>query len=154
MNQKCTQTAGTAKGHTFDQSPDESGAVYASAVAALCCKHVVERYNLNRVFREKLFKALDGLDYQVNGDNTRSVPNAANISFSGLNSEAIMLALKSVVAISNGSACTSQSYEPSHVLRAMGLPDSRINSAVRFSWCHLTAEPDWAAFRTAIMTLL
>ena len=56
-----------------------------------------------------------------------------------------MLALKGVVAISNGSACTSQRYEPSHVLTAMGLPEDRVAGALRISWCHLTEEPDWAA---------
>ena len=54
-----------------------------------------------------------------------------------------MVALKGVIAISNGSACTSQSYEPSHVLKAMGLEDDTIRGAVRISWCHLTEGPDW-----------
>jgi len=71
-----------------------------------------------------------------------------------INSEALMLALKGIVAISNGSACTSQSYEPSHVLKAMGLSEDRIQSAIRLSWCHMTAEPDWDPFRGAIHSLL
>lgn len=54
-----------------------------------------------------------------------------------------MVTLKDIIAISNGSACTSQSYEPSHVLKAMGLPDTIIQGALRLSWCHATEEPDW-----------
>ena len=61
----------------------------------------------------------------------------------GIDSEAVMLALKEVVAISNGSACTSQHYEPSHVLQAMGLDDDTVRGALRISWCHLTTNPDW-----------
>lgn len=53
-----------------------------------------------------------------------------------------MVALKNIVAISNGSACTSQSYKPSHVLQAMGLDDIEIASTVRLSWCHMTEDPN------------
>jgi len=78
-----------------------------------------------------------------NGDESLSVPHAVGLSFAGINSEALMLALKGVVAISNGSACTSQSYEPSHVLTAMGLLENRIKSAIRLSWCHMTGDVSW-----------
>ncbi|MGH9941525.1 MAG: hypothetical protein ACRD9R_04090 [Pyrinomonadaceae bacterium] len=54
-----------------------------------------------------------------------------------------MVALKDEIAISNGSACTSHSYQPSHVLQAMGLPQTIIQSAVRLSWSHLTDAPNW-----------
>jgi len=57
-----------------------------------------------------------------------------NISFSGVDSEALMLAVRSELAISNGSACTSAGYAPSHVLKAMGFADNRIAGAVRISW--------------------
>jgi cysteine desulfurase len=122
--------------------------------AELCQKNHAERDKANRAFRQKLFQALGGLNCQVNGDESLSVPHAVNISFPGINSEALMLALKGIVAISNGSACTSQSYEPSHVLKAMGLSEDRIQSAIRLSWCHMTAEPDWDPFRGAIHSLL
>jgi len=55
----------------------------------------------------------------------------------------MMLALKETVAISNGSACTSQNYTASHVLTAMGLSEDRVKGALRFSWCHLTPAVDW-----------
>jgi cysteine desulfurase len=65
-----------------------------------------------------------------------------------------MLALKGVIAISNGSACTSQSYEPSHVLTAMGLSEDRIQSAIRLSWCHMTTTPDFNEITSSIKSLL
>jgi cysteine desulfurase len=79
----------------------------------------------------------------MNGAVDRALAHVLNVSFPGVDSEALMVALKRLVAISNGSACTSSSYQPSHVLRAMGLPEERIRGAVRLSWCHLTAGPDW-----------
>jgi cysteine desulfurase len=57
-----------------------------------------------------------------------------NVSFPGVDSEALMMAVREGLAISNGAACTSASYSPSHVLKAMGLSDDLISSAVRISW--------------------
>ncbi len=71
----------------------------------------------------------------------------------GLDSEAVMLALKDIVAISNGSACTSQSYTASHVLTAMDLGEDHVNGAIRLSWCHLTPEVDWGSLVSAINSL-
>ena len=122
--------------------------------AELCQKNHTDRDKANRAFRQKLFQALEGLDYQINGDKSLSIPHAVSLSFSGINSEALMLVLKGIVAISNGSACTSQSYEPSHVLKAMGLSGARIQSAIRLSWCHMTEKPNWQQVREAIQGLL
>ena len=88
------------------------------------------------------------------GDQEQTVPSTLNISLPGLDSEAVMLALKDWVAISNGSACTSQSYSLSHVLTAMGLPENQIRGALRLSWSHLTPEPDWTAVANAIYRLM
>jgi cysteine desulfurase len=87
------------------------------------------------------------------GDQDRTVPSTLNIALPGLDSEAVMLALKDWVAISNGSACTSQSYSLSHVLTAMGLPENQIRGALRLSWSHLTPEPDWSGITEAIRHL-
>jgi cysteine desulfurase len=75
------------------------------------------------------------------------------MSFAGLDSEAVMLALKDIAAISNGSACTSQSYAPSHVLKAMGLSDKVVQGALRISWCHMTPPVDWEQVARAIRKL-
>ena len=88
-----------------------------------------------------------------NGDVAKSVPSTLNIAMPGLDSEAVMLALKELVAISNGSACTSQNYTASHVLTAMGLSDDRVKGALRFSWCHLTPNVDWDEVVNTIKTI-
>lgn len=94
-------------------------------------------------FRDEVLTAMSELGAQINGDSAHCLPHVLNISLPGLNSEAAMVSLKGVLALSNGSACTSTSYEPSHVLVAMGLDTDRIDSALRLSWCHLTPLVDW-----------
>ena len=78
--------------------------------------------------------ALTPLGAELNGDPDRTVASTLNVSIPGVDSEAAIVALKEIVALSNGSACTSQSYEPSHVLVAAGLSRARIDGALRFSW--------------------
>ncbi|WP_068714508.1 cysteine desulfurase DndA [Vibrio tritonius] len=82
--------------------------------------------------------SLSVLDIQINGENL--APHVLNFSIPGMNSEAAIVALKGIIAVSNGSACTSSSYSPSHVLLAMGLDEERIDSAIRMSWCYMTSE--------------
>lgn len=94
-------------------------------------------------FRDGVLTAMAQFGGQINGDPSDCLPHVVNLSLPGLNSEAAMLSLKGVLALSNGSACTSTSYDPSHVLVAMGLDRDRIDSALRLSWCHLTPEVDW-----------
>ena len=69
-------------------------------------------------------------------------------------SQALMVGLKDLIAISNGSACTSSSYTSSHVLTAMGLSDVEANSCVRVSWCHLTPPLDWESVADGVKNLL
>lgn len=94
-------------------------------------------------FKRELTAALQSLSPRVHGDPERVLPHVVNLTFPGLDSEAAMLALKELVAISNGSACTSSDYQPSHVLGAMGLSSDDVQGALRWSWCHLTQKPDW-----------
>lgn len=82
--------------------------------------------------KKSLISELDKVGAQYNGVN--SSPFVLNFSVPGVNSESLMVALKGVAAVSNGSACTSSSYTPSHVLTAMGLSEDRINGAIRISW--------------------
>lgn len=83
-----------------------------------------------------------GLDYKINGDPQYCVPSTLNVSLEGISSEALMLATKNYCGISNGSACTSNSYDPSYVLSAMKLSQDRINSAIRLSWGYNTNSDD------------
>ena len=103
-----------------------------------------EREQKCLVMREKAMEALTAIGGIINGDKEKVMPHVLNISFPGLDSEAALVALKDLVAISNGSACTSQSYEPSHVLEGMNLSEGRIQSALRISWCHMTPKVNWS----------
>jgi cysteine desulfurase len=70
----------------------------------------------------------------VNGDRTSRLPNTASVAFEYVEGEAILLMLNEHgVCASSGSACTSGSLEPSHVLRAMGVPFTAAHGSIRFS---------------------
>jgi cysteine desulfurase len=70
----------------------------------------------------------------VNGALDARVPNTTNISFDGVEAESLLIALDlEGFAVSTGSACSSGTLEPSHVLRAMGLPSHRTQNSIRFS---------------------
>ncbi|HBJ39007.1 MAG TPA: cysteine desulfurase DndA [Planctomycetaceae bacterium] len=84
--------------------------------------------------RNGLFNDLDKVEHSINGDATRCQPHVINIRFTGVDGEALMLALRKSHAFSNGSACTSDIYTPSHVLLAMGLTEDEASESVRISW--------------------
>ena len=82
-------------------------------------------------------------DARVNGDRVNRLPNTANISFEYIEGESILYMLSDVgIAASSGSACTSGSLEPSHVLRAMGVPFTAVHGSVRFSLSRYTTADD------------
>ena len=111
--------------------------------AELATKHCAARQEACRAFRERILQGLARLAPQYNGDQERVLPHVLNLAIPGIDAEAFMLATKDLIAVSNGSACTSQNYQPSHVLKAMGLSPERIQSSLRFSWCHMTPPVDW-----------
>ncbi len=79
----------------------------------------------------------------VTGDPDNRLPNTANIAFEYIEGEAILLLLnKFGIAASSGSACTSGSLEPSHVMRAMGIPYTAAHGTVRFSLSRYTTEAE------------
>jgi cysteine desulfurase len=79
----------------------------------------------------------------VNGGGAPRVPNTTNISFDRVEGESLVIGLDlEGIAVSTGSACSSGSLEPSHVLRAMGLPPHRVQSAIRFSLGPDTTDDD------------
>ncbi len=120
------------------------------AAARLALAEQDERIETNRAFRDRALAALERLAPVVNGDQQRAMSHVLNVSFPGADAEAVIVATKDLIAVSNGSACTSHRYEPSHVLRAMGLAEQRIAGAVRMSWCHLTEDPDWSSVAARI----
>ena len=94
----------------------------------------------DRLETELLEKAIDA---SVNGDVNNRLPNTTNISFKYIEGESILLLLSAQgIAASSGSACTSGSLEPSHVLRAMGVPFTRVHGSVRFSLSRFNTDED------------
>lgn len=85
-------------------------------------------------FRARLVAALSKAQVHFNGDQDYVVPHILNLSFEGVDAEALIVQLKELVAVSTGSACTSASYTPSHVLRGMKLPDEVAHNGLRLSW--------------------
>lgn len=104
----------------------------------LCDKEASEHLSACAKIKESFLSAVSGLDYAINGDPQYCLPSTINISFKGVDAEGIFLATKDDYAFSNGSACNSGSHAPSYVLEAMGLPESRINEAIRISWSYNT----------------
>lgn len=103
-----------------------------------------ERVNVARL-RDKLENGLLERipDSMVNGDVENRLPNTSNIAFKNVEGEAILLMLDRLgICASSGSACTSGSLEPSHVLRAMGVPFNYAHGSVRLSLSRYTTEED------------
>jgi cysteine desulfurase len=121
--------------------------------AELALQEASARNARAQTFRNQFLDELNGMGAVVNGDERLSLPHIVNLSFPGLDSEAVILALRDMVSVSNGSACTSATYEPSHVLTAMGLSDDRRRGAIRLSWSHETPLPDVLAMTSAIRAL-
>jgi cysteine desulfurase len=83
--------------------------------------------------RDRLWEGIRGLGgLHRNGPAEHCIAGALNVAFEGVEGESLMLAMKDL-AISSGSACNSASVEPSHVLRAIGLPDALAHGSLRFS---------------------
>ena len=103
--------------------------------------------------RADALAALSPLGIVMNGDPAHTVPHTLNFSVPGVDSEAAIVALKDVAAISNGSACTSQAYEPSHVLVAAGLSETQVAGALRVSWSHMNNGIDWKEISSRLARL-
>jgi cysteine desulfurase len=127
--------------------------VALGAAAEIALHDHRQRQERCKAIRREAIKAFESLNPRYSGDQSRVMPHVLNMAFEGLDSEALIVALKDLVAISNGSACTSTSYTPSHVLKAMGMTDDESNACVRISWCHQTPEVNWNALAARIASL-
>jgi cysteine desulfurase len=112
------------------------GIVGLGVACQLAASRLEEENTKVKQLRDKLE---DGLlarvpNSQVNGDRGQRLPNTSNISFGYVEGEAILLMLNELgICASSGSACTSGSLQPSHVLRAMGVPFTMAHGSIRFS---------------------
>ncbi len=104
--------------------------------AELASKNIARENSLVRTLRDRLESGLLTAvpNTRVNGDIENRLPNTTNISFEYIEGESILMLLdQHGICASSGSACTTGSLEPSHVLRAMGLPYTAAHGAIRFS---------------------
>jgi len=102
----------------------------------LAKKHLDEENTRVRALRDYLEKkVLEKIpNTLVNGDRVHRLPNTSSVSFEYVEGESILLLLSDLgICASSGSACTSGSLEPSHVLRAMGIPFTAAHGSIRFS---------------------
>ncbi|WP_413176081.1 cysteine desulfurase NifS [Anabaena azotica] len=121
------------------------GIIALGKAAELEMLHLEEATKRERKLRDRLEQSLLAKipDCVVNGDVKNRLPNTSNIGFKYIEGEAILLLLnKHGICASSGSACTSGSLEPSHVLRAMGLPYTTLHGSIRFSLCRYTTEAE------------
>ncbi len=113
--------------------------------AELATHHVETEQTKVRRLRDKLESGIlsNIPDVRLNGHATERLPNTTNVSFEFVEGEAILLLLSDRgIAASSGSACSSGSLEPSHVLRAMGIPFTFAHGSIRFSLSRYSTEEE------------
>jgi cysteine desulfurase len=111
-------------------------------------QEAVRLIDLRERLKHGILSRLD--EVYVNGDPVRRLPGNLNIGFAYVEGESLLMALKDI-ALSAGSACTTASLEPSHVLRALRLPDDMVHASIRFGLgrFNTTEEIDYTVDRVA-----
>ncbi len=102
-------------------------------------KEALRLNSLRERFLEKLLSSTG--EVIINGDLTKRVPGNLNLSFSGVMADNLMAALKDL-ALSSGSACSSSSREPSHVLKALGISNDLSAATIRIGFGYFTSDQD------------
>ena len=121
------------------------GIVGLGKACELAQKNIEEENKKVKHLRDKLEQEIleKCPDCRLNGDKDNRLPNTSNISFEYVEGEAILLMLDQYgICASSGSACTSGSLEPSHVLRAMGVPFTAAHGSIRFSLSRYNTEEE------------
>ncbi|MFC1761731.1 cysteine desulfurase NifS [Planctomycetota bacterium] len=121
------------------------GIIGLGKACELAQRHLDEENTRVKQLRDKLESSLLQRcpSAMVNGHAHNRLPNTANISFEYIEGEAILLMLNRFqICASSGSACTSGSLEPSHVLRAMGVPFTAAHGSIRFSLSRYTTDEE------------
>ncbi|MCG7642446.1 cysteine desulfurase DndA [Alteromonas sp. MmMcT2-2] len=115
-------------------------------------KHATEWIQHCSKIKKQMISLVSDLNGNIIGSDTS--PFVINFYIPGVNSEAAMVLMKESIAISNGSACTSSSYKPSHVLTAMGLSDDAVAGSLRISWSHMIKDLPVDAIRNSLLKLM
>lgn len=121
------------------------GAVGLGRASELARSNLPENMSQTSRLRDRLLEGLcsclEGV--RLNGDRDSRLPNNVNVSFEGVAGESLLQNLDLAgLAVSNGSACSSGSPEPSHVLQALGLPEDLVSSAVRYTLGRQTSHDE------------
>jgi cysteine desulfurase len=122
-----------------------AGIIALAAAMTLAKEHMAEENTRVKALRDRLEAGILAAvpHSQVNGDTVNRLPNTTSIAFKFVEGEAILLMLDQYgICASSGSACTSGSLEPSHVLRAMGVPFTYAHGSIRFSLSRYTTDAD------------
>lgn len=125
---------------------ENSASIVGLGVACeLAMQHMAEENTVVKKLRDRLERGILAKvkNSFVNGDTLYRLPNTASIAFEYVEGEGILLMLnKQGIAASSGSACTSGSLEPSHVMRAMGIPYTAAHGTIRFSLSRYNTEAE------------
>ena len=116
------------------------------------CKNMAANAKKESVLRDKLIDGLLKIPHsKLNGDRKNRLPNNVNICFEGIEGEGLLLHLDARgICASSGSACTSGSLDPSHVLLALGLPHEVAHGSLRLSLSEYNTEDDIKAILKAV----
>ena len=120
-----------------------SGTLNVPAIVGFCSREMQEEAPRTAALRDQLLArltaALDGVT--VNGSMAQRLPNNLNVSFAGVDAETLMMALPDL-ALSTGSACSSATPEPSHVLRALAVSEELARSSIRIGLGRFNSEEE------------
>ncbi len=108
------------------------------------CAHMEENRRKVSALRDRLISGLSAIPHSIlNGDAVRRLPGNINFCFEGIEGESLLLHLDGRgIAASSGSACTSGSLDPSHVLLALGRPHEVAHGSLRLSLCEYNTDAD------------
>ncbi|NJL61518.1 MAG: cysteine desulfurase NifS [Methylacidiphilales bacterium] len=126
-------------------TPNVPAIIALGQAAELELMHLEEATKRERKMRDRLEQTLIANipDCEINGYGSERLPNTTSIGFKYIEGEAILFGLNQYgICASSGSACSSGSLEPSHVLRAMGLPYTILHGSIRFSLCRYTTDDE------------
>ena len=115
---------------------------FGKAVALGLAEMETEGERLEKLRDRAMEKLLQLEGVYLNGDRTQRLPNNLNISVAGVDGTALILGLQPVIAVSSGSACSSQSVAPSHVITALGRSKTLANASIRFGMGRFTTAED------------
>lgn len=121
-----------------------AGIVGLATALDLACKEMQQTADHETKLRDKLFASLSKVPHsKINGDVKNRLPNNFNMSFEGIEGESLLLLLDDKgICASSGSACTSGSLDPSHVLLAIGLPHEIAHGSLRLTLSKYTTEQE------------